>query len=60
MTAVLYYIQAEQEAIERDSFMPGYKPPPPSMVGFWSNSGRQTEMVQRCMIQMRQIPGWNK
>ena len=60
MTADLYYLQAEQEAFERDSFMPGYRPPPPSMVGFWNNSGRQSEMLQRTMIQMRQVPGWNK
>ena len=60
MTAVLYYLQAEQEALAHDSFMPGYKPPPPPMVGFWSNSGRQAEMLQRSMVQMRQIPGWNK
>ena len=60
MAAVLYYLQAEQEALEHDYFMPAHKPPPPPTVGFWSNSSRQAEMLQRSMVQMRQIPGWNK
>ena len=59
MTAVLAYLQAEQEAFQSTSVLPGYRPPP-SMVGFWNNSGRQSEMLQRAMLQMRQVPGWNK
>ena len=60
MTAVLAYLQAEQEAFQSIAVLPGYRPPPPSMVGFWNNSGRQSEMLQRTMLQMRQMPGWNK
>ena len=60
ITAVLTYLQAEQEAFQQDSVLPGYRPPPPSMVGLWNNSGRQAEMLHRTMVQMRQVPGWNK
>ncbi len=60
MTAVLYYLQAEQEAFQYATALPDKAPAPASPAEFWSNSGRQSEMIYRNMIQMRQIRGWNK
>jgi hypothetical protein len=60
MTAVLYYLQDERQASERQIALLGHKTSPPSMQGFWRHSTRHAEMLQRSMLQMRQIPGWNK
>lgn len=56
VTAVMYYLQAEEEAVR-------YEPPaggtdPPVSEGFWSFSGRQSQMMLRSMAQMRLFPGW--
>jgi hypothetical protein len=60
MTAVLYYLQAEQAVLEHGTALFEKAPPPVSPAGFWSYSGRQSQMMHRGMIQMRQGPGWNK
>jgi hypothetical protein len=60
MGAVLYYLQAEQAALEHGTALLEKVPPPASLEGFWSYSGRQSQMMYRNMVQMRQIPGWNK
>jgi len=55
MIAVLYYLQAEEEAalcgITAD------RPAPPAPAGFWSFSGRQSQMMLRNMAQMKLFPG---
>jgi len=56
MTAVLYYLQAEEEAARYE--LPGGRPVPPAPEGFWSISGRQSQMMLRSMAQMRLFPGW--
>jgi hypothetical protein len=60
MSAVLYYLQAEQAAFEYGTALLEKDPPPANPSGFWSYSGRQSQMMYRNMVQMRQIPGWNK
>ena len=60
MSAVLYYLQTEQEAFEHGTALLDKTPPPASPAEFWSYSGRQSQMMYRNMVQMRQIPGWNK
>jgi len=56
MTAVLCYLQAEEEtareamAEDRQTF--------PAPEGFWSFSGRQSQMMLRSMAQMRLFPAW--
>ena len=56
MTAVLCYLQHEEEAGLNQ--MPACKPEPPAPEGFWSFSGRQSQMMLRSMAQMRLFPGW--
>jgi len=56
MTAVLYYLQAEDEAAQY--MPPAQMPAPPSQEGFWSFSGRQSQMMLRSMAQMRLFPAW--
>ena len=56
MTAVLYYLQAEEEAAMYQ-LDPG-RPVPPAPQGFWSYSGRQSQMMLRSMAQMRLFPAW--
>jgi len=56
MTAVLYYLQAEEEAARYD--MPYDRKVSPPLEGFWSFSGRQSQMMLRSMAQMRLFPGW--
>jgi hypothetical protein len=56
MTAVLYYLQAEEEAARYD--MPYDRAASPTLEGFWSFSGRQSQMMLRSMAQMRLFPGW--
>jgi hypothetical protein len=56
ITAVLYYLQSEEEAAQ-DGF-PTQKPAPCTPEGFWSFSGRQSQMMLRSMAQMRLFPGW--
>jgi len=57
MTAVLQYLQAEEEAA---LYYDAPAPPPvqPAPEGFWSFSGRQSQMMLRSMAQMRLFPGW--
>jgi hypothetical protein len=54
MTAVLYYLQAE----EVSTVLPESRPVPPAPDGFWNFSGRQSQMMLRSMAQMRLFPGW--
>jgi len=56
MTAVLYYLQAEEEAVQYSA--PADRPAAPAPEGFWSFSGRQSQMMLRSMAQMRLFPGW--
>ena len=56
MTAVLYYLQAEEEASKHVLHESGHVPAAPE--GFWSFSGRQSQMMLRSMAQMRLFPGW--
>jgi len=61
MTAVLYYLQAEQEAYQHGGALLRDRPASQqTQAGIWSHSGRQAEMMYRSMIQMRQMPGWNR
>ena len=57
MTAVLYYLQAEEEAAQFQRPAPG-NTPLPAPEGFWTFSGRQSQMMLRSMAQMRLFPGW--
>ena len=57
MTAVLYYLQAEEEAAQYGMAAEGM-PVLPAPEGFWSFSGRQSQMMLRSMAQMRLFPGW--
>jgi hypothetical protein len=56
MTAVLYYLQAEEEASK--NVLPESRTKPSSPEGFWTYSGRQSQMMLRSMAQMRLFPGW--
>jgi hypothetical protein len=55
MAAVLYYLQAEEET-EQHGITD--RPVLPAPDGFWSFSGRQSQMMLRSMAQMRLFPGW--
>ena len=55
MSAVLNYLQAE-EAARYDFSADRITSPAPE--GFWSFSGRQSQMMLRSMAQMRLFPGW--
>ena len=56
MAAVLYYLQAEEEAAQFG--MATDRPAPRTSEGFWNFSGRQSQMMLRSMAQMRLFPGW--
>jgi len=56
IAAVLQYLQAEEEALRLSS--PAPAPVQPAPEGFWSFSGRQSQMMLRSMAQMRLFPGW--
>ena len=56
MSAVLNYLQAEEEAARYDFSADRITSPAPE--GFWSFSGRQSQMMLRSMAQMRLFPGW--
>lgn len=56
MTAVLYYLQDEEEAALYQMAADISAPPAPE--GFWSYSGRQSQMMLRSMAQMRLFPNW--
>jgi hypothetical protein len=56
VTAVLYYLQDEEETALSD--MLTGRPVLPAPEGFWSFSGRQSQMMLRSMAQMRLFPGW--
>jgi hypothetical protein len=56
MTAVLYYLQAEEGTVQ-SGLLTG-SPALPAPEGFWSFSGRQSQMLLRSMAQMRLFPGW--
>jgi hypothetical protein len=55
MAAVLYYLQAENEAF---TILPENRIIPSAPEGFWAYSGRQSQMMLRSMAQMRLFPGW--
>jgi hypothetical protein len=56
VTAVLYYLQNEEE-VALSNMLTG-RPALPVPEGFWSFSGRQSQMMLRSMAQMRLFPGW--
>jgi len=56
LTAVLYYLQSEEEAVHYGPLARKPASSPPE--GFWSFSGRQSQMMLRSMAQMRLFPGW--
>jgi hypothetical protein len=56
VTAVLYYLQEEEESVPHH--MAGIRQASPASDGFWSFSGRQSQMILRSMAQMRLFPGW--
>ncbi|MGW8287582.1 MAG: hypothetical protein ACWGOD_05015 [Desulfobulbales bacterium] len=56
MTAVLHYLQADEEGARYET--PGFRLTSPGPEGFWSFSGRQSQMMLRSMAQMRLFPGW--
>ncbi|MDX1775528.1 MAG: hypothetical protein R3297_03000 [Desulfobulbales bacterium] len=56
ITAVLYYLQAEEEAAK--SALVSRGPVASATEGFWNFSGRQSQMMLRSMAQMRLFPGW--
>jgi len=61
ITAVLTYLQAEQESCEYgDALLRDRPASQRTQAGNWGHSGRQAEMMYRSMIQMRQMPGWNR
>ena len=55
MTAVLYYLQEEEAS---RAALSESRPAPAAPEGFWSFSGRQSQMMLRNMAQMRLIRGW--
>jgi hypothetical protein len=55
MTAVLYYLQAEEVS---KNVLPESRTVPATQEGFWTYSGRQSQMMLRSMAQMRLFPGW--
>jgi hypothetical protein len=58
MTAVLYFLQAEEEASRHA--LHESRPAPSATEGFWNFSGRQSQMMLRSMAQMRLFPGWKR
>jgi hypothetical protein len=56
MTAVLYYLQSEEESAQYG--FPAQRPASPASEGFWSFSGRQSQMMLRSMAQMRLFASW--
>jgi hypothetical protein len=56
MAAVLYYLQAEEEAAQFG--MATDRSALRTSEGFWNFSGRQSQMMLRSMAQMRLFPGW--
>lgn len=56
MTAVLYYLQSEEETVQYE--LDVGSPALPAPEGFWNFSGRQSQMMLRSMAQMRLFPGW--
>jgi len=57
IAAVLTYLQQEEEA-PRYALPAGKLLVPPPEEGFWSYSGRQSQMLLRSMAQMRLFPAW--
>jgi hypothetical protein len=56
MTAVLFYLQAEGDEPLYDLSAEKITSAVPE--GYWSFSGRQSQMMLRSMAQMRLFPGW--
>ena len=56
LAAVLYYLQAEEEAAQFG--MATDRLAPRTSEGFWNFSGRQSQMMLRSMAQMRLFTGW--
>ena len=57
VTAVLYYLAAEKEAAFYEAAAAAGQTRQESD-GFWSYSGRQSQMMLRGMAQMRLFPAW--
>jgi hypothetical protein len=57
ITAVLFHIQAEEEALMSTGPAPENKIMPPSSPSIWSFSTNQAQMMMRNLIQMRMVPG---
>lgn len=57
ITAVLFHIQAEEEALMSTFPTPEKEIMPPSSPGMWSFSTNQAQMMMRNLIQMRMVPG---
>jgi hypothetical protein len=55
MTAVLQFLETEKAA---EPVLPEGRVPPSAPEGFWTFSGRQSQMILRSMAQMRLLPGW--
>lgn len=55
MTAVLQFLEAEKAA---EPVLSEGRMPPSASEGFWTFSGRQSQMMLRSMAQMRLLPGW--
>jgi len=56
MTAVLCFLEAEEKTAQYEITAGRQSFPEPE--GFWSFSGRQSQMMLRSMAQMRLFPGW--
>jgi len=59
MTAVLYYLQDEEEEAAQYHGAAAAEPSLSALDGFWTFSGRQSQMMLRSMAQMRLFPGWS-
>jgi len=57
ITAVLFHIQAEEEALMGTLPAPEKEIISPSSLGMWSFSTNQAQMMMRNLIQMRMVPG---
>jgi hypothetical protein len=57
VTAVLFHIQAEEEALMSSLPVPEMEVEPPSSPDMWHFSTHQAQMMMRNLIQMRMVPG---
>ena len=56
MAAVLFYLKREEEVSQYG--LPESRSALSVQEGFWSYSGRQSQMMLRSMAQMRLFPSW--